>query len=105
MEKKKKETVLVGMSGRLDSTVAAYLLKKQGFNVIGVSLVFFDGGDSCSQTGMNCADCHNGDLERTKKICDKLGIPFYGSNGREQFQEKIVEEMVYGYSFFDYLPT
>lgn len=68
---------VIGMSGGVDSAVAASVLKEQGIDVIGVNLKFFD------------SDSDNQDDARA--VCEKLGIPFHTMDFREQFREKVME--------------
>jgi len=87
-----KETVVVGMSGGVDSSVAAYLLKEQGYNVIGITMtlipkdVFYEDkiGGCCSISAVNDA----------RKVADKLGIYYYVMNFREVFEKKVINYFV-----------
>lgn len=105
---KKKESVIVAMSGRMDSTVTAYLLKNQGFNVIGVTLQFYgdekevrvnsaaENDDDVEFINLNPikSDCHIEDLNQVKKICDVLEIPHYVVAAKKIFEDKILEYVV-----------
>lgn len=77
----KNNRVLLGMSGGVDSTVSALLLKKQGYEVIGVSLNLVD-------------DKIN---EDAKKMAEKLGIEFYMYDGQKVFNKNVVDKFVESY--------
>ncbi len=83
----KKKTVVIGMTGRINSSVAAYLLKKQGFNCIGLSVVL----TSDDQLNGVLTDCQVTDLQRCKEICDKLGIPFYAVKAEDRFRHEVTD--------------
>lgn len=88
MEKKK---VLLGMSGGVDSSVAAILLKEQGYDVIGVTLKLWESEEQEST-------CCN--LEATldaKRVCDKLSIPHYTLNAKEQFKNHVIDDFICQY--------
>lgn len=72
----KNKTVVVGMSGGVDSSVAAYLLKNQGFHVIGVTMQLWPGGTDTA-----------GDA---KQVADFLDMPFYVMDFREDFHEHVI---------------
>jgi len=95
MKKSNKDvqTILVGMSGRVDSTVAAYLLKRQGHNVIGLGMSFFDHKILWPGEEMSGQGCHVDDLEKVKKICDQIGIPFYAAKADKEFNEIVLQEL------------
>ena len=78
---KNKEKVLLGMSGGVDSSVAAYLLLKKGFDVIGVTLEIFEDHQECNSS-RNEYDA--------KKICKILGIPHYTFNVEENFKKYVI---------------
>lgn len=81
-------TVFVGMSGGVDSSVAAALLKKAGFDVVGVYMKCWVDGASCTTE----------DDERSARVAaDHLGIPFYTWNFLAEYREKVVEYMLAGY--------
>lgn len=87
MEKEgKKKTVFVGMSGGVDSSVAALLLQRKGLEVIGVFLRCF-----------NVDGCAERDAEDARRVAGKLGIPFYVFDFEEEYKKKVVEYMVEGY--------
>lgn len=88
MEKKK---VLLGMSGGVDSSVVAILLKEQGYDVIGVTLKLWESEEQEST-------CCN--LEATldaKRVCDKLSIPHYTLNAKEQFKNHVIDNFICQY--------
>ncbi len=86
-------TVVVGLSGGVDSSVAAWLLKKQGFNVIAVTLALAEPGDQ--ETSRSC--CSPGLMARAKAIADHLGIPHYAVDRRDAFSRLVVDYFVSEY--------
>lgn len=83
--------VLLGMSGGVDSSVAAILLQKEGYEVYGVTLKLWEGEEQEST-------CCN--LEATldaKRVCDQLGIPHYTMNVKEQFNEHVIQDFICQY--------
>lgn len=83
-----KNKVVIGMSGGVDSSVAAYLLKEQGYEVIGVTMKLWQGKgyddreDTC---------CGLSAVEDARMVCNKLDIPFYVMNFKSTFKEKVVD--------------
>ncbi len=78
-----KKRVVVGMSGGVDSSVSAYLLKKQGFEVIGV---FMKNWEEKDDTG-NCIA--EKDYEDVVKVCEQLDIPYYSINFEKEYWDKV----------------
>ncbi len=73
--------VAVGMSGGVDSSVSAYLLKQAGYQVIGLFMKNWDDGESaCS---------FKEDSEDVAKVCETIGIPYYGLNFTKEYHEKV----------------
>ncbi len=86
MVKKKDKKVFVGMSGGVDSSVAAYLLKKRGYSVIGVFM-----------RGYNIDGCGEMEAEDARRVAEKLEIPFYVFDFEEEYKKTVVNYMVHGY--------
>ena len=87
-----KKKVVVGMSGGVDSSVAAYLLKEKGYDVIGVTLRMApDNGETFENEG-GC--CSLSAVEDARRVCDKLDIPFYVLNFKDIFKEKVIDYFV-----------
>ena len=86
MRKNNRKKVFVGMSGGVDSSVAAFLLKKQGYDVIGIFIKCF-----------NLDGCAERDAEDARRVAEKLKIPFYVWNFEEEYKKKVVDYMVEGY--------
>lgn len=82
------ETVVVGMSGGVDSSVAALLLKEQGYNVIGLFMHNWEETDDSGEC--TAAD----DWEDVKRVCDKIGIPYYSVNFAEQYLDRVFSEFL-----------
>lgn len=85
--------VVVGLSGGVDSAVAAYLLKNQGYDVIGVTMQIWteESLDESQDTGISAVD----DAE---KIAEQLGIPYYVLNFRKEFRENIIGYFIDSYN-------
>lgn len=94
-----KKRVVVGMSGGVDSSVAAMLLQQQGYEVIGVTMQIWDSTDVCRmQHEGGC--CGQSAVDDARRVASALGIPYYVCDFREIFQEKVeknfVEEYLHG---------
>jgi tRNA-specific 2-thiouridylase len=81
----KKTRVVLGMSGGVDSSVAALLLKQQGYEVIGV---FMKNWDDSDEFGHCTAEV---DAEDVRKVCDQIGIPYYTVNFEKQYMDKVFQ--------------
>ncbi|HOE56147.1 MAG TPA: tRNA 2-thiouridine(34) synthase MnmA, partial [Bacillota bacterium] len=88
--------VVTGMSGGVDSSVAAYLLKQQGYDVIGVTMqIWQDKSKATLEREGGC--CSLSAVEDARRVCDKLGIPFYVMNFKQIFEKKVIDYFVDGY--------
>jgi len=87
--------VVVGMSGGIDSSVAALLLKNEGYEVIGVTLKHLP--DELSESpGKTC--CSLDDISDAKMTCYTLGIPHYTINVVEEFQREVMDYFIQMYN-------
>jgi tRNA-specific 2-thiouridylase len=82
------KTVVVGMSGGVDSSVAAALLKRQGYRVIGLFMKNWEETDS---SGV-CTAAQ--DFEDVVSVCRQLDIPYYSVNFVKEYQERVFEEFL-----------
>ena len=87
-----KGKALVGMSGGVDSSVAAYLMKEAGFDCIGVTMQLYDNEMLGEEKTKTC--CTLDDAEDARSIARKLGIPFYVFNFKDAFEEKVIRKFV-----------
>lgn len=78
-----KNTVVVGMSGGVDSSVAALLLQKQGYKVVGLFMKNWE------ETDENGACTAEEDFEDVKRVCGLLSMPYYTVNFSEQYMERV----------------
>lgn len=96
-----KKKVLVGMSGGVDSSVTACMLKEQGYDVIGIHLRFWTDPTIFSEEEQKkfpqnkC--CTLDGLTKTRQIASRIGIPFYVLNFEEPFKKEVVDFFVDGY--------
>ncbi len=87
------EKVVIGMSGGVDSSVAAALLKEQGYEVIGLTMRLWDGEEvGGSFLGSTC--CSAAAVEDAKYVCYKLGIEHYVMDFRREFEDSVVNYFV-----------
>lgn len=75
--------IAIGISGGVDSAVSAYLLKKQGYDVMGV---FMKNWNEEDENGVCTADQ---DFEDVRRVCDKIGIPYYSVNFAREYWERV----------------
>ncbi|MBQ8534069.1 MAG: tRNA 2-thiouridine(34) synthase MnmA [Bacilli bacterium] len=86
-----KPKVLLGMSGGVDSSVSAILLKEQGYNVIGITMKLFEGE-------MEGSCCNISSTIDAKRVCDYLGIPHYTLNFKDEFKKYVIDDFINCYS-------
>ena len=91
--------VVVGMSGGVDSSVAAMLLKRQGYEVIGVTMQIWEDENSC-RIDENGGCCGASAVEDARRVAQVLDIPYYVMNFKDVFREQVicpfVEEYLHG---------
>ena len=90
-----KKKVVIGMSGGVDSSVAAYLLKEQGYDVIGVTMQIWQEDNEYTEREGGC--CSLSAVDDARRVADKIGIPFYVMNFRDSFKEKVIDYFVQEY--------
>ena len=89
--------VVVGMSGGVDSSVAALLLKKQGYDVIGVTMqIWQDEAEEIKEENGGC--CGLSAVDDARRVAQRLDIPYYVMNFKKEFQENVIDYFVEEYS-------
>ncbi|WP_251859888.1 tRNA 2-thiouridine(34) synthase MnmA [Clostridium sp. Marseille-Q2269] len=87
-----KKKVLVGMSGGVDSSVAAYLLKQQGYDVIGVTMQIWQDDEEFVEKEGAC--CSLSAVADARRVANKIGIPFYVMNFKDAFKKNVIDYFV-----------
>lgn len=90
-----RKKVVVAMSGGVDSSVAALLMKQAGHDVVGITLKLWDAPKDEPQRHTSC--CSIEDITDARRVADQIGIPFYVVNSKAQFREQVVDRFVQEY--------
>ena len=89
------EKIVIAMSGGVDSSVAAALLKQDGREVVGISLQLWNYNTDSTERFGTC--CSLDDLGDARRVAEKVGIPFYILNMEKEFNEEVVDYFVSEY--------
>ncbi|MEP0322838.1 tRNA 2-thiouridine(34) synthase MnmA [Bauldia litoralis] len=87
--------VVVAMSGGVDSSVVAGLLKESGYDVVGVTLQLYDHGEATHRKGACCA---GQDIHDARRVAETLGIPHYVLDYEERFREAVIDPFAASYA-------
>ena len=87
-----QQKALIGMSGGVDSSVAAYLTQRAGLECIGATMRMFDNSVLPEDLQSNC--CSLDDVEDARSVAQKLGMRFYVFNFMDDFREKVMDDFV-----------
>src|SRR5277367_2454224 len=85
----KDTRVVVAMSGGVDSSVVAAMLKGEGYDVVGITLQLYDHGAALAKKGACCA---GQDIHDARKVAEKNGIPHYVLNYESKFKDAVMED-------------
>ena len=86
---------IIAMSGGVDSSVAAFLMKEKGFDCIGATMKLYDNEDINVSDEKTC--CSADDVEDARSVAAKLSMPFYVFNFKSEFKEKVIDKFVSDY--------
>lgn len=86
--------VVVAMSGGVDSSAVAALLKEQGYDVVGITLQLYDHGAMVNKKGACCA---GQDIADARRVAESIGIPHYVLNYESKFKESVMDDFVDSY--------
>ena len=86
--------IVVAMSGGVDSSVVAGLLKREGYDVVGVTLQLYDHGAATHRKGACCA---GQDIHDARSVADRIGIPHYVLDYERRFKEAVIDRFAESY--------
>jgi tRNA-uridine 2-sulfurtransferase len=87
--------VAVAMSGGVDSSIVAALLKRQGYDVVGITLQLYDQGKAATRKGACCA---GQDIHDARRVADALDIPHYVLDYEQRFSDRVIKEFAASYA-------
>src|ERR1700759_680301 len=87
--------VVVAMSGGVDSSVTAALLKSQGYDVVGITLQLYDHGAATHRKGACCA---GQDIHDARNVAERIGIPHYVLDYEDRFRESVIDTFAESYA-------
>jgi tRNA-specific 2-thiouridylase len=87
--------VVVAMSGGVDSSVVAAILKEQGYDVVGVTLQLYDHGAATHRKGACCA---GQDIQDARAVAARLDVPHFVLDFEQRFQERVIDEFAAAYA-------
>ncbi len=88
------QRVVIAMSGGVDSSVAAALVKRAGYDAVGITLQLYDHGEAIRRKGACCA---GQDIHDARAVAAKLDMPHYVLDYESRFKESVMDEFVDGY--------
>jgi len=86
--------VVVAMSGGVDSSVVAGLLKREGYDVVGMTLQLYDHGEATHRPGACCA---GQDIHDARRVAERLGIPHYVLDYEDRFRTSVIDRFAESY--------
>jgi len=95
-DKRPEDTrIVVAMSGGVDSSVVAGILKREGYDVLGITLQLYDHGAAVHRAGSCCA---GQDIDDARRVCETLGIPHYVLDYEARFRETVINPFAEAYA-------
>ncbi|SHI54005.1 tRNA 2-thiouridine(34) synthase MnmA [Parasporobacterium paucivorans] len=92
----KIKKALIAMSGGVDSSVAAYMIKEAGYEAIGITMKLYSNEDICLNKSKTC--CSLDDIQDARNVAEALDIPYYVLNFTDDFKEKVIDKFVDSYT-------
>ncbi len=86
---------IIAMSGGVDSSVAAYFMKKEGYDCIGATMKLYDNEDIGISSEKTC--CSLSDIEDARSVARRLDMPYYVFNFKDEFEEKVIRKFIKTY--------